>query len=295
MKNYQIISDSACDIPAELTRRYRIRVVPFYVTFNQKTYLKEHEEIGITEFYSILNEGRIIPKTSLPSVQDYMDIFQACLDHGDDILCFCITSKFSGSYQSAVNAREILLEDYPDARIEVIDTTLVTATQGLLVLEAAKMREAGYRLDEVLEHLPALIESSRIMFTVDTLEYLQKGGRIGKVSALAGNVLNLKPMIVVRDGELMPYGNVRGRKKSLKQEIDMVQEFFNENRLNYDDYEFCVDCTDFDSPDVAYIKDRLEKLIGRELELPLFHVGVTIGTYTGPNTVGCCFIRKFTR
>ena len=295
MRNYQIISDSACDLPQALLRRYRIRVVPFYVSFNQKTYLKEHEEIGITEFYSILNEGRIIPKTSLPSVQDYADIFEKYAARGEDILCVCITSKFSGSYQSAVNAREIVLEDHPDARIEVLDSTLVTATQGLLVMEAAKMREAGYPMDEVLARLPELIESSRIMFTVDTLEYLQKGGRIGKVTALAGSMLNLKPMIVVREGELMPYGNVRGRKKSLKKEIEMVEEFFRENHLDYDDYEFCVDCTDFESPDVAYVKDKLEKLIGRKLELPLFHVGVTIGTYTGPNTVGCCFIRKFTR
>ena len=94
-----------------------------------------------------------------------------------------------------------------------MDSSLATAAQGLLVLEAAKMREAGYSLDETCEKMQELKESARIMFTVDTLDYLQKGGRIGKVTALAGNVLNLKPMIVLREGELMPYGNVRGRKK----------------------------------------------------------------------------------
>ncbi|MBR1757235.1 MAG: DegV family protein [Lachnospiraceae bacterium] len=295
MRKFQIISDSACDLPKELVSRYRIRVIPFYVSFNQKVYLKESEEIGITEFYSILNEGKTFPKTSLPSVQDYIDCFEQCIEHGEDVLCFCITDKFSGSYASAVNAREIVLEDYPEAQISVMNTSLVTAAQGLLVIEAAKMREAGYTIDEILPKMHQLKETARIMFTVDTLEYLQKGGRIGKVTALAGNMLNLKPMIVVREGELNPYSNVRGRKKSLKKEVEMVEEFFTENRLNYEDYEFCIDCTDFDSPDVAYVKDKLEKVIGRELSLPLFHIGVTIGTYTGPNTVGCCFIRKFTR
>lgn len=293
MKTYQIISDSSCDIPQELLHQYQIDLIPFYVTFDQETYRKENIEITTGEFYRILNESNVIPKTSLPSVQDYMDLFEPILKEGKDILCFCITHKFSGSLQSAINARSILLEKYEDARIELVDSSLATAAQGLLVLEAAKMQQAGYSIDGTVKRISKLRETARIMFTVNTLEYLTKGGRVGKAASLAGTMLNLKPMIMLREGELMPYSNVRGRKKSLKKIIDMIEEHFHDYNLRYDDYEFCFACTEHDSEDLNWVIGKTEQLIGRKVTLMPFQIGVTIGTYTGPGALGCCFIRKY--
>lgn len=293
MKNFQIFSDSSCDLPIDLITQFNIRVIPYYITFDKENYLKEHEEISNEEFYAKL-ATRIFPKTSLPSVQDYINAFQEAIEAGQDVLCFCLTAKFSGSYQSAVNAKGILEEDYPDAKIVIIDSIQATAGEGLVVLQAAKMKEAGYTLEQLLEKVESIKNTARIMFTVDSLEYLQKGGRIGKVTSLAGTMLNLKPMIVLKEAELMPYSNVRGRKKALEKVLAMVVEYFEENNENYDDYDFCMaNATTLD--ETKMMQEKVEALIGRKLDYPIFQIGITIGTYTGPGALGICFIKKFDR
>lgn len=293
MKNFQIFSDSSCDLSIELAKAYNIRVIPYYITFDKEHYYKEHEEISNEEFYEKLT-GKVFPKTSLPSVQDYINAFREAIEAGQDVLCFCLTAKFSGSYQSAVNAKLMLEEDYPDAKIEIIDSIQATAGQGLIVLQAARMKEAGYSLEEVVEKAESIKNTARIMFTVDTLEYLQKGGRIGKVTSLAGTMLNLKPMIVLKESELMPYSNVRGRKKALEKTIAMVEEYFEENKESYDDYDFCMaNATTME--ETKMVQEKVEELIGRKLDFPIFQIGVTIGTYTGPGAVGICFVKKFDR
>lgn len=291
MKDFQIFSDSSCDIPIELVNQYNIRIIPFYVTFDQENYFKEHEEIGNEVFYKKL-ATHVFPKTSLPSVQDYMNAFQEAIEAGKDVLCFCLTAKFSGSYQSAVNAKAMLEEDYPDAKIVVVDSIQATAGQGIVVLQAAYMKEAGYSIEQVVEKIEEIKSTARIMFTVDSLEYLQKGGRIGKVTSLAGTMLNLKPMIVLKEAELMPYSNVRGRKKALDKTLAMVEEYFTENNESYDDYDFAMaNATTLE--ETKMVQEKVEALIGRKLDYPIFQIGVTIGTYTGPGALGICFIKKF--
>ena len=293
MRNFQIFSDSSCDIPNDLIDKYKIHVIPYYVTFDQENYFKEHEEISNETFYQKL-ATRVFPKTSLPSVQDYMNAFQKAIDAGKDVLCFCLTAKFSGSYQSAVNAKLMLEEDYPDAKIVIIDSIQATAGEGLVVLQAAYMQEAGYSLEQLVEKIEQIKDTSRIMFTVDSLEYLQKGGRIGKVTSLAGTMLNLKPMIVLKEAELMPYSNIRGRKKALEKIVAMVAEYFEEHNESYEDYDFCMaNATTLE--ETKMVQEKLEALIGRKLTYPVFQIGVTIGTYTGPGALGICFIKKFDR
>ncbi|SET22219.1 DegV family protein [[Clostridium] polysaccharolyticum] len=293
MKDFQIYSDSSCDLPIELIEKYSLCIIPYYVTFDMENYFKEHEEISNEEFYQKL-AAKVFPKTSLPSVQDYINAFRKAIEAGQDVLCFCLTSKFSGSYQSAVNAKSLLEEDYPDASIVIVDSIQATAGQGLVVIQAARMKEAGYTLEQIAEKIEILKETARIMFTVDSLEYLQKGGRIGKVTSLAGAMLNLKPMIVLKEAELMPYSNIRGRKKSLDKTITMAEEYFTENNQNYEDYDFCMaNATTLE--ETKLVQEKVEALIGRKLDFPVFQIGVTIGTYTGPGAIGICFVKKFDR
>ena len=209
-----------------------------------------------------------------------MNAFKEAIEAGQDVLCFCLTSKFSGSYQSAVNAKSILEEDYPNAKIVVVDSIQAT--------------EAGFEMDEVVDKIESIKNTARIMFTVDSLEYLQKGGRIGKVTSLAGTMLNLKPMIVLKEAELMPYSNVRGRKKALEKTLAMVEEYFEENDESYDDYDFCMaNATTME--ETMMMQEKVEALIGRKLDYPIFQIGVTIGTYTGPGAVGVFFVKKVDR
>ncbi|TCT16801.1 DegV family protein with EDD domain [Natranaerovirga pectinivora] len=292
MSDFQVISDSSCDIPDEIVKKYNIEIVPFYVSFDQVEYYKEKVDISITDFYSRLTSEEVFPKTSLPSVQDYINVFTKYIKEGKDILCLCLSDKFSGSYQSAVNAKNILEEEYENAKISVVNSILATTGQGLLVIEAARMKEDGLSLEETLEKIEILKETARVMFTVGTLEYLQKGGRIGKAKALAGTMLNLKPLLVLKEGELFPYGTIRGRKKSLKKIIEMTKEYFEEIKENFNEYNFAVTTgTFFD--EAVKVKEELEEELGVKLDNPIFSVGVTIGTYTGPDPIGICFVKKY--
>lgn len=292
MSEFEIFSDSSCDAPQELLSEHNIALVPFYVTFDQENYFKENIEISNEKFYNILNSKNVFPKTSLPSVHDYMNNFEPAIQRGHDVLCLCLTHKFSGSYQSAVNAKLILEEKYPEAKIHILDSIQATAGQGIVLLQLAYMRNAGYSIEDTIKRFHEIKDTSRIMFTVDTLEYLAKGGRIGKVTSLAGTLLNIKPMIQLHDGELIPYSNIRGRKKSLQKILFMTEEYFNETGEKYEDYDFClVNATTLE--DTLYVQEQLEELIGRKITYPVFQIGVTIGTNTGPGAVGVCFVKKY--
>lgn len=289
MSDFVVMSDSSCDLPDSLVKKYNIELIPYYVSFDQNNYYKERVQLAIKDFYHKLRTDNLFPKTSLPSVDDYMNAFSPLIKEGKGIICFCLTTKFSGSYQAAVNAKNILLEEYPNAQIEVINSIQATAGQGLVVMQAAKMQKAGYSLKEIVEKIEILKESARITFFVDTLEYLEKGGRIGKVSALIGGVLNFKPLIVVKNGELIPYGKIRGRKKATKKIIEMAEEIITDDLSNY---EFCIahsDCLD----DAENLRKLLEKEWDIELDYPFFEIGTTIGTNTGPDVIGICFIKKY--
>ncbi|HWT76701.1 MAG TPA: DegV family protein [Mobilitalea sp.] len=294
MKEYQIFADSSCDLPESLLEEHDIRLIPFYVTFDQDIYYKENVEISNEEFYEKLNSKNVFSATSLPSVQDYITQFKTALRIGQDVLCLCLTQTFSGSYQSAVNAKQILEEQYPEANIQIIDSNQATAGEGILLLQLAYMKEAGLALKQVIEKFTLLKATARIMFTVDTLDYLSKGRRIGKAATLAGNMLDLKPLIQLKGAELIPYSNIRGRKKSLEKLISMMEEYFHETGEKKEEYDFCI--ANATTPvDAKYIQERVERFLGRKITYPVFQIGVTVGTYTGPGGIGICFVKKYDR
>jgi len=235
MSNFKILSDTSCDLSQELLEKYDIGLVPFYITFDGgATYVKDRVEISLEEFYDKLSvKGAELPKTSLPSVMDYADKFRPYLEDGRDVFCVCITSEFSGSYQSAVNAAEMLLEEFPERKIKVLDSRLVAFLQGLIVMDIAEYRNEGKSIDEVYDLVNSYKDDSYIYLTVNTLENLQRGGRIGKASALAGGLLNIKPIIAFEDGALHPHSKVRGRKKSLTEVVDLTAEFLRGKESEY--------------------------------------------------------------
>ena len=143
--DYRIVSDGSCDLPPELCREKGVTVVPFYVSFDSENYMREIADMPIRKFYEqMVADPTTFPKSSMPSVQDYVDVFEPIVKEGKAVICICITTKFSGSFQSAMNAKEMVLESCPDARITVMDSTIDTVLQGLFVLEAVRMREAGF-------------------------------------------------------------------------------------------------------------------------------------------------------
>ncbi|MDI9508943.1 MAG: DegV family protein [Clostridiales bacterium] len=294
MRPYQLFSDSSCDLPEKLLQEHQIKLIPFYVSFDQETYYKENLDITNEVFYQTLTAKKVYARTSLPSVQDYISMFKEALNEGHDIICLCLTQKFSGSYQAALNAKHILEEQYHDSTISVIDSIQATGGQGLLLLQLAAMKEAGFTIEEVGQKIDILKATGRIMFTLNTLEYLSKGRRIGKVVSLAKDMLDLKPLIQLKDAELIPYSNIRGRKKSLDRVFEMVTEFFNDTGDSPSDYEFCIaNATTIE--DAGYLERKLEKFLGRKLKYPVFQIGITIGSYTGPGAIGICLVKRYDR
>ena len=294
-EQFQIISDGSCDLPPELTAKKQIRVIPFYVSFDGTNYRKELEEIGIQEFYQeMVNRKGVYPRSSLPSVQDYMDAFLPYAKAGIPMLVLCISTKLSGSMQSALSARELILEDYPDAKIRVIDTTLCTVLQGLLVLEAAAMQERGAGFEETAERIEAIKSTGRIFFTVGNLEYLQAGGRIGRVAGIAGSLLGIRPVITMKEGEIFPSGISRSRRKTLEKTIDLLRDCLQACGGAVKKYSLAAGFG-YDREEAEeyrrLVVERLGGLISLE-ELPLYQIGATIGVHTGPYPLGLGILER---
>lgn len=289
MCQYKIISDSSCDLPEALIKKLDIDFVPYYVTFDQVEYFKEKVELAPEKFYDIMIKEKLFPKTSLPPIQDYIDVFEKHLKEKKDIVCMCLSSKFSGSFQSATNAKNMLLEEYPNRRIEIVDTIQATGGQGLVVYEACQMQQAGYSIDEMLQTLEGVKKTAKINFTVDSLEHLQKGGRIGKASALAGSLLNIKPIIIMKNGELIPESKVRGKKKAVQTILQMTLQEIADDTDSYD--VILITANRFD--DIHLIKEVLQEKNIYFIDNPWI-IGATIGTHAGPTAIGICYIKKYT-
>lgn len=293
---FHIISDGSCDLPTELTEEKNITVVPFYVSFDEGHYLKEKEEIGIREFYQqMIDRKGVYPKSSMPSTQDYVDVFQPCAEKGEPVICICITTKFSGSMQSAVNAREIVKEEYPDAEITVIDATVNTVLQGQYVLEAAAMRDAGFTYRDTVARLEQIKSTGRIFFTVGNMEYLKHGGRIGKVGALAGSVLDIRPVITLKKGEIYPSGIGRGRKRSTDKAKALLLDYLKDSGMGIECFSLSVGYG-YDVEEGKEYRDSVIEMLrnhGYEIsEIPVYQIGATIAVHTGPYPLGIGVIEK---
>ena len=298
---YQIISDSSCDLPTAVVNEKNLLVVPFYVSFDSEHYMKEMEEIGIRDFYEqMVANPKVFPKTSLPSAQDYADAFEPFVQAGKPIICICISTKFSGSMQSALSAKDILTESYPDAKITVIDATVNTVLQGQYVLEAVRMQEAGWEYDAVVKRLEEIKSTGRIFFTVGDLEYLKHGGRIGKLAGVAASALGIKPMITLKEGEIFSSGLARSRKKSLDKIIDMFLDYLKETGKNIENYSLSLgfgydkeEAKAFRTHFVSMVNEKLKSAtpLAEEL-LPLRQIGAAISVHTGPYALGLGVIER---
>ncbi len=297
-EKYHIISDGSCDLPRELAEEKNITVVPFYVSFDDENYLKENVDIGIRNFYQqMVDRKGVYPKSSMPSAQDYVEVFLPYAREGIPVICICITTKFSGSMQSALSAKGIVRESCPEAEITVIDATVNTVLQGLYVLEAVALRDSGMEYKAAVARLEEIRRTGRIFFTVGDMEYLKHGGRIGKVSAVAGSVLGIRPVITLKEGEIFPSGIGRGRKRTTEKAIDLLLDYLEENGRRMERFSLCIGFGYDYQEAVEFREHTLERLQekGYSIEkdmLPIYQIGATISVHTGPYPLGFGIIEK---
>ena len=293
---FNIVCDSSADLPAEYAEKVNVQVVPFYVSMDGKNYLKEGVDISVTDFYqTMIDNADCFPKTSMPTIQDYIDAFLPSVKNNIPVICICLTKKFSGSMQSAINAKNAVEEEYKNSEIYVVDSMLATALQGLFVKEAVRLRDNNIDAAKAVKMLEEIRTTGHIFFTTKDLKYLQHGGRIGKVACIAGSMLNLKPVLHFYNGELAPTEICRGRKKSLQKIIDEFFTYVKESGINLKDYWFGTGIG-IDIPEYSEFISMLEKRF-KETELKpadwfKIQIGATIGVHTGPYPMGLGILKR---
>ena len=215
----KIVTDSTADVPKELLERYDIQVVPINIQFGTETY-QEGIDIDRPTFFRKLDEYPTIPTSSQPSPGQLVEVYRPLAEDGHSIISIHVTSKHSGTYQSALLAKSMM----PEAEIEVFDSLSISIGTGYQVLTAARAAEEGKSMGEIIQTLEGIRSRTNLYITPSTLKYLQKSGRVGKLAGALGALLNLKPVIKVEDGVLEAFQNVRTRSKAIDRIVELTAE-----------------------------------------------------------------------
>lgn len=274
----RIIVDSTTDLPEQTARR--VTVVPLTIHFGEQQYVSG-VDIDARKFYEMLVEGDVLPTTSQPTPYAFTQVFQEAVDAGDTVVCITVSSKLSGTYQSAC----IAAADFP-GKVFVVDSLTVAIGGGILTEYALSLTDKGVDAEEIAWKLMQKREKVRLLALLDTLEYLKKGGRISSAVAFAGGLLNIKPVIAVADGEVKMLGKARGSKQGnnlLVQEIDKAGgvDFEKPLLLGYTGLS--------DALLQKYIVDSAALWQGKVEQLPVSIVGSVVGTHAGPGAVAVAF------
>lgn len=275
MNQVKIVTDSTADLPKDLAAKYGITVVPLKVIFNDDEPLRDGVDINTEQFYRRLVEKKEYSRTSQPAPAEFYKVFKDLTSDGSSVVSLHLSSCLSGTCQSAQMARDML----PGADIEVIDSKLASMGHGMIALEAARAAGEGKSKDEILGIVRHMISGAMLYFIVDTLEYLARGGRIGKAQALLGNILNIKPILYLKDGIVHPLEKIRGRAKAIERLSQIIEEKAGKRR---------VKCSLVHGLDPEGMKQLYQKIV------PLLHcdepvcstLGAVIGTHTGPAVLG---------
>ncbi len=275
MNNIAVVTDSTSDIPRSLAKEYGISVIPLSVIHEGVIY-KDGVDLTSEQFYPMLEAADELPTSSQPSPQEFVDIFKPFLESGKQILSFHLSKVLS----STVDAARIAAEQLGPDRIHIVDTGSISFGIAVQAIEAVRLARAGHAVPAILECVARLKERSEVLFSLNTMHYLHKGGRIGKVSSLLGNLLNIKPIVHVDDGLYVPVGKVRSMKQALSGMIDFLVQKFGKNK---------VSVAIGHGQALNYAKELLELAVARlnvAGEPGFYEVGPVIGVHTGPGTVG---------
>jgi DegV family protein with EDD domain len=265
----KIVTDSTADLPVKLAEELDVTVVPVYLRFGEQVY-RDRVDISEDEFYQRLLHDPIHPNTAQPSPLDFADVYEKLSKDADGIVSIHLTSKLSGTYNSAVQGKKMVKIKCP---IEVIDTQTLTIAIGLIVIQASRMAKSGMSLKQIVDELTEIIPNVHLLVLFDTLKYLVKGGRVGKAKALLGSLLNVKPILTVRDGELVPSGQVRTRSKGMDQLL-----YFVKNAKEIQDLAVLYSTTPDEAQDLV---ERISPIFPKERTL-LARLGPGLGVHGGP-------------
>ena len=282
MSTVGILTDSCASIPERLIEELNIKIVPYYLHKGKET-LRDLVDVQREEFFHWLATAKELPKTANPGPGDYLEGFKELAQQTQEVVSIHMTSIGSGAYQSAMMAKEMAREVLPDLHIEVIDTRNVALSHGWMVIEAARAALAGHDLDEIVALIKGMIPVTRMIQTADTLRYLYMGGRIGKAQHLVGSLLNIKPLIGMEDGVIVPLGQARSRLGAYRRIVEMMEK----------------DIGHLGRVKVAFVHaaaleeaKKLRAMVEERLtcvEVLVAELSPVLGVHTGPGTAGVCY------
>ncbi|MGK3614055.1 DegV family protein [Bacillus cereus] len=281
----KIITDSAADLPVELLQAYDIDLIPLRVYDESETEYLDGVTLESVTLLQKMREGAVY-RTSLPSLETFQEKFVSYAKEGNPCIYLAFSSELSGTYQSSVLIKEEVKETYANLDLEIIDTKCASLGQGLVVLEAAKMAKDGASKEDILKRVDFLMNHMEHIFTVADLQYLVRGGRLSKVAGFIGGLLNIKPILNVEEGKLVPLEKVRGKKKVLGRIVDIMEERGKELKGQ------TIGITHGDDLETA---EALKALITERFGCEVFIVntiGAAIGAHTGSGVITLFFLNE---
>jgi DegV family protein with EDD domain len=284
MSRVAVVTDSCASIPESLIEALKIHWVPYYIHRGEEI-LRDLVTAKRDTFYQWMATAKQLPTTASPGPGDYLRTYEQVADEEDtdEIVSIHMTSKGSGAYQAAKVAQSMLSELVPSLRVEVIDTLNVSMCQGWMVIEAARAALEGKSLSSVAGLVQKMIPTTHMIQTADTLRYLYMGGRIGRAKQLVGSLLNIKPLIGMEDGVIVPLGQVRSRWQAYNRMVEMVETAVGKAA------EIRVACVHAAAQEEA---EKLKSMVEARLtcvECLIAELSPALGVHTGPGTAGLCY------
>lgn len=277
----KVFSDSTCDLSPDLIEKHQIGIVPLYVLFNDETY-RDGIDVTTPDLYKKVEEIGSLPKTAAPSPGDFFLAFKPYIDAGEDIIYIGISSEFSVT----VNNARLAAQEFPEGRIEVVDSRNLSTGIGLLVMRAVDFAAEGLDIHAIAEKVRDLVPKVETEFIIDTLDYLHKGGRCNGLTLLVGSMLKIRPSIKVVDGKMVPAQKFRGsRQKALKGLLDTV--LVQKAQISPER----IFVTHSISDDAPFLRNQLLKRTDAQ-EVVITQAGCVISSHCGINTIGILFIKK---
>ena len=277
----KIIADSTCYLPQEYINKYKVSIASLNVLLNGNSY----REIDLSNdwFYNEMAKSSTIPTSSQPSIEELYNIVESLVKDGHDIVGIFLSSDMSGTFSTSNLVKNMILENYPNAKIVMIDSRSNCMQAGFAVLEAAKAANENKSLDEVVSIAKNVIENSKFIFVPETLEYLKKGGRIGGAAALFGSLLQIKPILTVEDGKTTVFTKVRTKKKAIDKIVNTVLEQNSKTPIKG----LIVHHINCES-EGQELADRLRSSLGLD-NVKIQSIGPIIGLHVGPGSIGVAY------
>ncbi|HSJ37877.1 MAG TPA: DegV family protein [Planococcus sp. (in: firmicutes)] len=280
----RIFADSASDLPKEFFEKENVVLFPLRVHIENEEF-EDIRTIHSSKVYEAIRND-IRPKTSQVSPDEVLNAFEQLAKDGEEGFYIAFSSELSGTYGTAMMAAEQTREEYPDMKLTVLDTKAASLGYGMLVQEAVNLRSQGHPLTEIIQRVSSMADHLESLFTVEDLDYMAKGGRISKGSAFVGGLLNIKPLLHVENGKLVPIEKLRGRKKVIKRIVELMEE-----RGEQLDKQVIAISHGDDEEFAKGMKDAIENQFHPK-SVEIYMIGSVIAAHTGPGTLAVFFLNK---